>query len=214
MNYNRIFSNVFKWMFIGLLVSFGTSLYVASNETMLMNIYSTGTYWIITIFELILVIALSALVNKLSYMSGIVLYLLYCFTSGLTLSSICYVYDLTSVFYTFMATAIMFGLMALYGHKTNKDLTKLGTILLFALIPILLVSIINIFIGNEVVEIIVSVIIIFIFCGVTAYDIQKIKKLYELGYDEKKLGIIGALDLYLDFINIFLQLIKYIGKER
>ena len=131
MNYNRIFSNVFKWMFIGLLVSFGTSLYVASNETMLMNIYSTGTYWIITIFELILVIALSALVNKLSYMSGIVLYLLYCFTSGLTLSSICYVYDLTSVFYTFMATAIMFGLMALYGHKTNKDLTKLGTILLF-----------------------------------------------------------------------------------
>ena len=214
MNYNRIFSNVFKWMFIGLLVSFGTSLYVASNETMLMNIYSTGTYWIITIFELILVIALSALVNKLSYMSGIVLYLLYCFTSGLTLSSICYVYDLTSVFYTFMATAIMFGLMPLYGHKTNKDLTKLGTILLFALIPILLVSIINIFIGNEVIEIIVSVIIILIFCGVTAYDIQKIKKLYELGYDEKKLGIIGALDLYLDFINIFLQLIKYIGKER
>ena len=214
MNYNRIFSNVFKWMFIGLLVSFGTSLYVASNETMLMNIYSTGTYWIITIFELILVIALSALVNKLSYMSGIVLYLLYCFTSGLTLSSICYVYDLTSVFYTFMATAIMFGLMALYGHKTNKDLTKLGTILLFALIPILLVSIINIFIGNEVIEIIVSVIIILIFCGVTAYDIQKIKKLYELGYDEKKLGIIGALDLYLDFINIFLQLIKYIGTER
>ena len=214
MNYNRIFSNVFKWMFIGLLVSFGTSLYVASNETMLMNIYSTGTYWIITIFELILVIALSALVNKLSYMSGIVLYLLYCFTSGLTLSSICYVYDLTSVFYTFMATAIMFGLMALYGSKTNKDLTKLGTILLFALIPILLVSIINIFIGNEVIEIIVSVIIILIFCGVTAYDIQKIKKLYELGYDEKKLGIIGALDLYLDFINIFLQLIKYIGKER
>lgn len=214
MNYNRIFSNVFKWMFIGLLVSFGTSLYVASNETMLMNIYSTGTYWIITIFELILVIALSALVNKLSCMSGIVLYLLYCFTSGLTLSSICYVYDLTSVFYTFMATAIMFGLMALYGHKTNKDLTKLGTILLFALIPILLVSIINIFIGNEVIEIIVSVIIILIFCGVTAYDIQKIKKLYELGYDEKKLGIIGALDLYLDFINIFLQLIKYIGKER
>ena len=214
MNYNRIFSNVFKWMFIGLLVSFGTSLYVASNETMLMNIYSTGTYWIITIFELILVIALSALVNKLSYMLGIVLYLLYCFTSGLTLSSICYVYDLTSVFYTFMATAIMFGLMALYGHKTNKDLTKLGTILLFALIPILLVSIINIFIGNEVIEIIVSVIIILIFCGVTAYDIQKIKKLYELGYDEKKLGIIGALDLYLDFINIFLQLIKYIGKER
>ena len=214
MNYNRIFSNVFKWMFIGLLVSFGTSLYVASNETMLMNIYSTGTYWIITIFELILVIALSALVNKLSYMSGVVLYLLYCFTSGLTLSSICYVYDLTSVFYTFMATAIMFGLMALYGHKTNKDLTKLGTILLFALIPILLVSIINIFIGNEVIGIIVSVIIILIFCGVTAYDIQKIKKLYELGYDEKKLGIIGALDLYLDFINIFLQLIKYIGKER
>ena len=214
MNYNRIFSNVFKWMFIGLLVSFGTSLYVASNETMLMNIYSTGTYWIITIFELILVIALSALVNKLSYMSGIVLYLLYCFTSGLTLSSICYVYDLTSVFYTFMATAIMFGLMALYGHKTNKDLTKLGTILLFALIPILLVSIINIIIGNEVIEIIVSVITILIFCGVTAYDIQKIKKLYELGYDEKKLGIIGALDLYLDFINIFLQLIKYIGKER
>lgn len=214
MNYNRIFINVFKWMFIGLLVSFGTSLYVASNETMLMNIYSTGTYWIITIFELILVIALSALVNKLSYMSGVVLYLLYCFTSGLTLSSICYVYDLTSVFYTFMATAIMFGLMALYGHKTNKDLTKLGTILLFALIPILLVSIINIFIGNEVIEIIVSVIIILIFCGVTAYDIQKIKKLYELGYDEKKLGIIGALDLYLDFINIFLQLIKYIGKER
>ena len=214
MNYNRIFSNVFKWMFIGLLVSFGTSLYVASNETMLMNIYSTGTYWIITIFELILVIALSALVNKLSYMSGIVLYLLYCFTSGLTLSSICYVYDLTSVFYTFMATAIMFGLMALYGHKTNKDLTKLGTILLFALIPILLVSIINIFIGNEVIEIIVSVIIILIFCGVTAYDIQKIKNIYIETIPKDNLAIYGALQLYLDYINIFLQLIKYIGKER
>ena len=203
MSSNKIFSNVFKWMSIGLLVSFATAYFVSLNETMLFNIYSTGTYWFIIILELALVIVLSALINKMSYLVALVCYLLYCFVSGLTMSSICYVYELGSIFIAFLVTAGMFGAMAFLGDKTKKDLSKLGTILLFALIPIIIVSIVNIFIGNTLLDLILSVAIILIFCGVTAYDVQKIKRLSVMGYDEKKLGLIGALDLYLDFINIF-----------
>ena len=214
MSLNEMFSRVFKWMGIGLLVSFLTAYYISTNETMLFNIYSTGTYWFIIIVEFLLVIILSALINKLSYMSAIICYLLYCFVSGLTMSSICYVYELGSIFITFIATAVMFGVMAFIGHKTEKDLSKLGTILLFTLIPVIIVSIINIFIGSTALEFILSIVIVLIFCGITAYDMQNIKKLYYAGYDQDKLGIIGALELYLDYINIFIQMIQFIGKER
>ena len=214
MSSNKIYSNVFKWLCLGLLLSFVTAYFVSLNDVMLYNIYMTGTYWFIIIAELILVIVLSALINKLSYMSAVICYLLYCFVSGLTLSSICYVFDLGSIFVTFLATSAMFGVMAFIGHKTEKDLTKFGTILLFSLIPIILVSIINIFIGSSTLDFALSIIIVLIFCGVTAYDMQKIKRLSMIGYDEKKLGIIGALDLYLDYINIFIHLMQLIGKEK
>ena len=130
------------------------------------------------------------------------------------MSSLCYVYELGSIFITFLATSIMFGVMAFIGNKTEKDLTKMGTIALYSLIPIIIVSIVNIFIGSTMIEFIVSIIIIILFCGITAYDMQKIKRLYYAGIDEKKLGIIGALELYLDYINIFIQLLSFLGKEK
>ena len=214
MNFNKMFSNIFKWMGMGLLVSFLTAYLVSLNETMLFNIYSNGTYWLIVLLEFSLVIVLSAFINKLSYMSSLVCYFLYCVVSGLTMSSLCYVYELSSIFITFLATSIMFGVMAFIGNKTEKDLTKIGTIALYSLIPIIIVSIVNIFIGSTMIEFVVSIIIIILFCAITAYDMQKIKRLYYAGIDEKKLGIIGALELYLDYINIFIQLLSFLGKEK
>lgn len=214
MELNRLYAKVFKWMGLGLLVSFLTAFMVSSNETMMYNLFSGSMIWFIVGIELLLVLGLSFLINKLSYMSALIWFFLYCFVSGLTMSGLCYTYSLGSLFITFIATSVMFGVMALIGNKTNKDLSKIGTILLFSLIPIIIVSIINIFIGSTLIDFILSIVIVLVFCGITAYDMQNIKRLFFAGHDENKIAVIGALELYLDYINIFIQMLQFIGKQK
>lgn len=213
MKNNKIFSKVFMWMFIGLLVTFLTGYIVSINDTMLYNIFSGGTYFILIIVELVLVVFLSARIHKMQTTTARIIFLLYSFVTGLTFGSIFVVYQLTSILVVFLIAASLFGIFSVIGYFTKIDLTKIGTILLMMLLGIVICSIVNIFLNNTLFYLIVSCISIVVFLGLVAYDIQKVKKLsYEIE-DEDKLAIIGALELYLDFINIFLDLLRLIGNR-
>ena len=211
---NKLISKVFLWMFVGLMVTFATGFFISTNEKMLLTVFSTGAYIVFAILELILVIVLSARIRKLSPSTCKVMFLLYSFVSGLTFSSIFITYKMVSIMYVFLISALLFGVFALIGYKTKVDLTKFGTYLFMGLLATIIVSIINIFVGNQMLDIIISVVIILIFVGVTAYDIQKIKHMSNSSIPEENLAIYGALELYLDFINIFLNLLRLFGDDR
>lgn len=213
MEFKSLLSKVFLWMFLGLLVTFGTGYYVSTQENMLYNIFSGGMYFALVITEFILVIVLSARVRKMSSMTAKIMFLLYSFVTGLTFSSIFIAFRMDSIIFVFLIAAILFGIFAFIGHFTKLDLTKMGTYLLMALFGIILCIIANLFINNETFDLIISCISIIVFLGFTAYDIQKIKLLSYEFENEDNLAIIGALELYLDFINIFLDLLRIFGKS-
>ena len=213
---SRFFSKVYLWMFIGLLISGGVAYFTSINKAMLGIVY--GAYPIFIIAELIVVIAFTALRRKVSPEVAKILFIVYAALSGLTLSSIFLVYKIGSIGMVFLSSAIMFGLLAIYGYTTNTNLSSFGKILIFGLIATIIMSIINIFTNNGTFGIIISVISILIFLGLTAYDMQKLKQIYNYyENDEKELSkasIYGALDLYLDFINIFLNLLRMFGNKK
>lgn len=209
----QIYSKVFMWMFIGLMITFGTGFFVATNEKMLTSIFSSSFYFVLIIAELVTVIFLSSRINKMSITTARLSFILYSFLSGLTFSSVFVVYKLSSIMFVFLIAAIVFLIFAIIGAITNIDLSKLGTILMMMLVGIILLSLINVFIGSENFDIAICIISLIIFFGFIAYDMQKIKRLTEQ-FDEEKLAIIGALELYLDFINVFLELIRIFGDSR
>lgn len=213
---SKFFSKVYLWMFIGLLISGGVAYYTSITPSMIKFVY--GSYGWILITELIVVIAFSALRKKVSPGIAKVLFVTYAAVSGLTLSSIFLVYKIQSIGMVFLSSSLMFGLLAVYGYITKTDLSSFGKILLFALLAIIIMSVINIFDHNGTFGIIISIISIVVFLGLTAWDMQALKAMYNYyANDEKELGkiaIYGALDLYLDFINIFLQLLNLFGKSK
>lgn len=208
---NKIYSKVYLWLFIGLLVTFLTGIYTSTNVAALSAIFNNGFYWILVIVELGLAIFLSARIHKMSATTARISYLLYTFLTGLTLSSIFIVYKLDSIILVFGITAVLFLIFALIGKTTNLDLSKFGTYLLMMLLGIIICSIINIFLDNTMFDLVISCISIVIFLGYIAYDVQKIKKLDGFLTDDN-LAVIGAFELYLDFINIFIDLLRIFGK--
>ena len=213
MENNKVFGKVFMWMFIGLLITFLTGYVVSSNDNMLYNIFSGGTYFILIIIELVLVVYLSARIHKMQVTTARIVFILYSFISGLTFGSIFIVFKMSSIMLIFLITAILFGIFALIGRFTKLDLTKAGTILLMMLLGIVICTFVNVFLKNDTLDLFISYISIIVFLGFTAYDMQKIKMLsYEFD-DEDKIAIIGALELYLDFINIFIDLLRIFGKR-
>lgn len=206
----EIYPKMFLWLFIGLLVTFGTGFYVCQNANMLYNI--ANMWWLFVIIELFAVIYLSTRIQKMKYSTAVVYYLLYSFVTGLTFSSIFVVFNISSIILTFGVTAIIFALFAAIGYFTKIDLSKLGSMLFMALIGIILMSLVNLFMHNDTFDLIISCLGILIFVGYTAYDIQKVKHLSNY-IDEQKLPIYGALQLYLDFINIFLYLLRIFGRS-
>ena len=214
MENNKLISKSFVWMCIGLLITFVTGFGVSMNERMLINIFGGSFYWVCIILELFLVIFLSARVFKMSATSAKISFVLYAFVSGLTFSSIFVVYNLSSVMYVFLISAVIFGVMALIGFTTNVDLSRIGFYLLMALLGIVVISLFNIFINNDTLSMVLCIICLLLFLGITAYDVQKIKSLESSGLPEENLAIYGALELYLDFINIFLQLLELFAKNK
>ena len=209
---NKIFSKIFMWMFIGLAITFGVGAYVSMNENMLYNVFSKF-YVVLIVAELVVVIWLSARIRKMSPMSAKIMFCLYSFLTGLTFSSIFVLYELTSIIYVFGITSLIFLIFALIGYYTNIDLTKFGIYLFMILLGIIICSLINIFVGSESFDLVLTIVCLIVFICYIAYDIQVIKKnLYSIE-NEDNLAIYGALQLYLDFINIFLKLLRLFGKN-
>jgi len=208
---NKIISKSFIWMFIGLLITFITGIIVASSERMLTSVFSGWTYIIFIVLELIMVIYLSSRIHKMSKSSARIWFMFYSFISGLTFSSVFVTFKVTSVIYVFLIAAILFLTFGLIGYKTKFDLTKIGTYFMMALFAIIICMFVNFFLNSGVFALILSIICILLFLGITAYDVQKLKNMNTGEIPEDNLAIIGALDLYLDFINIFLNLISIFG---
>lgn len=210
---NKIYSKIYGWMFIGLLISFITGYYVSTNDNMLYNIYTNASLPIILfLVEIGVVLAISAGLNKFSTMTLKTLYVVYSLVTGVTLSTIFIAYRMDSIIYVFIVTSIMFAIIALIGHKTTIDITKIGTILFVGLLGIIIASLINLFIGSSSFDIMICIVGVIIFTIYIAYDVQVIKSQLET-IEEDRLVIYGALQLYLDFINIFLKLLRLFGKR-
>lgn len=210
---NKIFSKIFFWMFIGLAITFGVGYYVSINENMLYNVFSSY-YIFLIIAEIVVVIWLSAKIRKMKPTTAKILFCLYSFITGLTFSSIFVVYQMTSIMTVFGITALIFLIFALIGYYTKIDLTKLGVYLFMALLGVIICSLINIFVGSATFDLGLTIVCLIIFIAYIAYDIQIIKRnLYQIT-EEDNLAIYGALQLYLDFINIFLRLLQLFAKSR
>ncbi len=209
----RVLSKVFMWLFIGLAITFGVAYTVSTNEVLLLELFAGGKYLILCLAEIGVAIFLGVRIRKMSKMTATICYLLYSILTGLTLSSIFIVYSLTSIVYVFAIAAILFLLFGLFGYFTKLDLSKWGTYLLMGLLALLLSYIVSLFVGNETFNLAQAAIGIVIFLGFTSYDIHVIKRnLYGID-DEDKQAVYGAFQLYLDFINIFIDLLRLFGKR-
>lgn len=213
MEENKIFPKVFMWMFVGLLVTFGVGAFVMNNENMLYNIFETSLYIWLVLAQFAVVIFLSARIHKMKEGTATVLFILYSALTGLTFSSVFVCFELESIMIVFGVTALVFAVFACLGYFTKMDLTKWGTYLLMALLGLIIVSIVNLFVGNTMLDMVLCWIGIIIFVAYVAYDMQKIKLLATTMDNEHKVAIIGALELYLDFINLFLRLLQIFGKN-
>lgn len=209
---NKIFSKVFLWMFIGLAITFGVGYYVSLNANMLYNVFKTY-YWFLIIAELVVVIFLSARIRKMNPLTAKILFCAYSFLTGLTFSSIFVVYKITSIVYVFGITSLIFLIFALIGYFTKLDLTKIGTYLFMILLGVIICSIINMFVASNSFDLVITIICLIVFIVYIAYDIQIIKRNLYLIPEEDNLAIYGALQLYLDFINIFLRLLQLFGRN-
>ena len=206
-------------MFLGLIISGITAYWVASDPSLYKVILlNEGIFYSLLIGELALVFGLVWLMKRISANIAIFMFLLYCFMTGLTLSVIFLVFTIESIGLAFFITACMFGIMSIYGYFTKTDLTQIGQVLIMGLFGIIIAGLVNLFLRNTLIDYIVSFIGVIIFTGLTAYDTQKIKKINIIGNEgtpeDTKESIMGALELYLDFVNLFLSLLRLLGKRR
>ena len=214
MDTNSILTNTFFRMFLGLLASAVTAIY-AYYSGIYIDMALNGTFYGLAIAEVVLVILFSLLFTKASPTAVTVMFFGYAFLNGFTLSVIFAAYELTSIGYAFAATAAMFGILAYLGYKTDKDLSNWSTILTVTLIVGLVLTIINLFIGSKMLDIVLDWAMLFLFFGLTVYDMNKIRAMHEAGFcGDEKLYVYGAMELYLDFINIFLRVLSLFGKRK
>ena len=213
-------AQVYGWMTCGLLLTAFVSWYAAHTPAIINFIFSSQiTFFGLIILQLGLVFVISGMVNRLSGTMATGLFMLYSALTGLTLSSIFIAYTYSSIASTFLVTAGMFGAMSLYGYTTKRDLSGLGSMLFMGLIGIVLASLVNIWLKSPALMWAITYIGVLVFVGLTAYDTQKLKAMGEqLNADDKdsfrKYAIVGALTLYLDFINLFLMLLRIFGNRR
>lgn len=210
---NKLLSKTFMWMFIGLAITFGIGFYVSCNENMMYNLFMGYKWIILVILELGIVFALSMFIEKLNPLVAKILFCVYALITGLTFSAIFVVYELGSIIYVFGVTSIVFLIFSLLGYYTKMDLSKLGTYLFMALLAIIIASVINIFIGSSMLELGITIVALIVFIGYVAYDIYMIRQSGKFAQSEN-MPIFWALQLYIDFINLFIRLIRLLGKER
>ncbi len=216
---SKFIAQVYNWMFIGLLTTGFTSM-MAVNSRSFMELILTNraVLMFLMIAELGMVFGLVGAINKMSAKTASTLFMLYSILNGLTLSTIFLVYTSESIAGTFFVTAATFGAVSLYGHKTKKDLTSVGNLAFMGLIGVIIASVVNMFLASSALHWLLTYLGVAVFVGLTAYDTQKLKTLYAgIAVDaegQAKVAILGALTLYLDFINLFLLLLQLFGGRR
>ncbi len=216
--YSALMRKVYTWMALALVITGVTAFGVANSPTLLMTLMtSRGLMFGLIIAELALVFAISGAINRLSLSTATLLFILYSVLNGAMLSSVFVIYTATSIAKVFFITAGTFGAMAFYGYTTKKDLTSMGKILFMALIGLVIATVVNMFLKSSGFEYILSYIGVALFTGLTAWDSQKIKQMLQTQYDmsegAQKLALLGALTLYLDFVNLFLYLLRIFGSK-
>ncbi|MCL1807689.1 MAG: Bax inhibitor-1/YccA family protein [Oscillospiraceae bacterium] len=214
-------TRVFMWMFAALVVTGFTALIVANSNALTVLVFGNPViFYGLLIVEIGLVFGISAGMNKLSSGAAAALFFVYAAVNGLTLSVVFIVYELGTIYAAFGICAVMFAVMAGFGAVTKKDLSSVGSLLFMALIGLIAASLVNFFLQSEMLDYLVCYAGILIFVGLTAYDTQRTKKMLasavEAGQEEavRKISVIGALSLYLDFINLFLKILRLLGKRR
>ena len=209
---------VYVWMALALVITGFTAYFVATNATLLSLIYSTpAVMWILIGVELAIVIGVTAAINRLSLPVATLLFVLYSVINGALLSSIFLVYTMASIAKVFFITAGTFAAMSIYGYTTKKDLTSIGKIVMMALIGLIIATVVNLFLKSSGLDMILSYAGVLIFVGLTAYDTQKIKQMCmqapDVSEQMQKYALLGALSLYLDFINLFIYLLRIFGRR-
>jgi FtsH-binding integral membrane protein len=209
---------VYVWMTLALVITGSTAYGVATSPGILTALYSNQLlFWGLVIAEFGLVLGVSAAINRLSLTTATLMFILYSVINGALLSSIFVIYTTSSIASVFFITAGTFAVMALIGYTTKTDLTSMGKILFMALIGIIIATVVNIFLKSSGLEMIVSYLGVLIFVGLTAYDSQKIKRMLQMAPDasegSQKIALLGALTLYLDFVNLFIYLLRIFGRR-
>jgi len=217
-------ANVFSWMFLALAITALVAYIVAGNDAFIQFMFNTETGgmtiggWIVMLAPLGLVFWMSMGFAKMSAQSLTLIFLLYSILMGLSLSFIFLAYTGASIAKTFVITSGMFGVMAFVGYTTKTDLSRFGSLMMMGLVGIIIASVVNFFLRSPMMDYIISFIGVLVFTGLTAYDVQKLKRLgvsaLQQGDTLRKVTIMGALTLYLDFINLFLFLLRFFGNRR
>lgn len=219
--YAKLMQNVYSWMCLALVITGMTAWLVGHNFTLQQIIFgNSGLFYGLMIGEFLLVVALSGAINKLSLTTAGIMFGLYSIVNGLTLGTIFMVYTESSIAQAFFISAGTFGGMSILGYTTKKDLSTMGRILIMALIGLIIAIVVNIFFGSSILDFAISVVGLIIFIGLTAYDTQKIKEMlieaqqYGVTDQTSKIALLGSLSLYLDFINIFLYVLRLFGDRK
>lgn len=215
-----LFRNVYVWMTMALAITGLVAMYMAKSLTLLQMILgSSFGMWGLLIAEIGLVWYLSARIRQISFTTATVLFIIYSILNGATLSVIFLAYTASSIANTFFITAGTFAATGIYGYVTKKDLSSLGSLCIMGVIGLIIATVVNIFLASDALTMVISYIGVALFVGLTAYDTQKIKRLLlsndmEVNEETQKIALLGALTLYLDFINLFLYLLRVLGDRK
>ncbi|HJC95923.1 MAG TPA: Bax inhibitor-1/YccA family protein [Candidatus Phocaeicola gallinarum] len=215
-----LFRSAYLWMTLALVITGFVAMYVAKSYALISMIAQNSImFWGILIAELGLVMYMSARINRISFTTATLLFIAYSVLNGVTMSILFMVYTLSSIATTFFVTAGTFGAMALFGYVTKKDLTRIGSLCIMGVIGLIIASVVNLFLQNSMMDMIISYVGVLLFVGLTAYDSQKIKQLLggddiEVNETTQKIALMGALTLYLDFINLFIYLLRILGDRK
>jgi len=215
-----VMTRVYGWMTLALFLTGGVAVYTASSIDLISLIYgSQAGIWILMIAELGIVVTLSSAINRLSPVTAVALFLIYSALNGLTMATIFFAFERSTIYQAFFASALTFGGMSIFGYTTKRDLTSLGGFLVMTLLGLVIATVVNLFMQSAGFSMILTYVGVFLFVGLTAYDTQKIKQMtmsVQATGDEAMVGrvaILGALSLYLDFINLFLYILRLFGRR-
>jgi FtsH-binding integral membrane protein len=209
---NTAMAGVYKNMGLAVLTSMIVSYLVSSSPALMSLLFGTALKWVVIFAPLVAVFALSFSLHKLSKSTALMMLHGFAALIGLSMATIFAVYTSASIFAAFMGAAVLFGTMSFYGYFTKRDLTSIGQFMFIGLIAIIIASIINIFVGSSVAQMVISAIGVIVFLGLTAYDTQNIRQ--QISYENSgNIEVSGALSLYLNFINLFMSLLQLFGNK-